>query len=231
MMIEPLEARRLLAVSYTFEGGTMTVFGTEGRDNIRMEMMGSGAGSMASLYSAKETLFAAGTGDELPWRVVVWGRGGNDRLKVSQALIRIPVKIHGNKGEDRITLDSVDGFPAEVWGDAGNDVILVTGRGWSERHRILHASWREPLRVWGGMGNDVIRLNSLVNGFGEPPAPAIISGGVGNDWISSGHGDDEIDGGGGADTLIGGPGDDVLVGGMGRDRFLGGRGKNVVTQD
>lgn len=95
-----------------------------------------------------------------------------------------------------------------VYGQAGADVILFTGR-------ITTPVWAD-----GGDGDDLIVGGDEVDAF---------FGGNGNDTLLGGGGDDYLDGGAGNDYLDGGPGNDTLQGGTGYlDVLIGGSGNDVL---
>lgn len=70
--------------------------------------------------------------------------------------------------------------------------------------------------IHGLGGSDRISLASNVS------TPAVIDGGLGNDYLVGGRGTDILIGGLGNDTLIGGHGRDILIGGFGSDLLNGG---------
>jgi Ca2+-binding RTX toxin-like protein len=137
------------------------------------------------------------------------------------------ITVHGNGGDDQISLTSVDGYGyvgASVTGDDGNDQITLNFDG----------------GVWGGAGNDVIRLSDSFRGetYGDDGDDQIylsgecidaeIQGGAGNDLIDctnnnygvvayGGVGIDTVYGSAYGDQLYGDEGDDFLYGGAGND--------------
>jgi hypothetical protein len=97
--------------------------------------------------------------------------------------------VHGLGGNDRITINPKLTTPADLYGDAGNDV-LTGGAGGD--------------RLFGGGGNDV-----LTGGLGND----VLAGGLGNDRLTDAAGSNILIGGAGSDRLTGGTGGDLLVGG------------------
>lgn len=139
-----------------------------------------------------------------------------------------------------------------IAGTAGDDVILVTGRGGSTVQAgagndmicvlatgpvnvqagdgddsVVSVSDR-TLYVDGGMGNDTIwggDEDDFVNtGLGDDRVYA----GAGNDRVNAGVGADLVDGGAGNDTVFGGAGNDTMFGGAGNDTVFGGAGDDVL---
>jgi Ca2+-binding RTX toxin-like protein len=97
----------------------------------------------------------------------------------------------------------------------------------------VDSNFTATLNINGEAGDDNIDLSTL-------NAPAIISGGIGNDAIVGGmnndlvmgdDGNDMVDGGGGNDTVGGGLGDDNVFGGDGDDTVSGGNGNDTLNGD
>lgn len=135
-------------------------------------------------------------------RLVVGGTLGNDLISVIGL---------GNLGVTVLVNGRLSGLyhptsRIEVYGQAGNDVIILAGR-------ITAFT-----RLDGGEGNDLIvggdEDNTVFGGSGDD----ILLGGGGNDLLDGGNGNDFIDGGNGNDVIHGGIGFlDVLLGGNGND--------------
>jgi Ca2+-binding RTX toxin-like protein len=77
-----------------------------------------------------------------------------------------------------------------VYGQAGNDIILVVGS---------VASW-----LYGGDGDDLLQGGGGSN---------VLLGGAGDDILNGGQGRNLLIGGTGEDRIVGNPGDDILIGG------------------
>jgi hypothetical protein len=129
------------------------------------------------------------TGAEL----VVWADG--ERLGgFDVAVTSIVVDARG--ANDLILISQQVDADAEVYGGAGNDLVLG-GRG--------------DDRLFGEAGCDILLGHS-----GNDQ----LDGGAGDDILFGGSGDDVVLGGSGDDWLFGGPGVDVLDGGPGRNRLF-----------
>jgi Ca2+-binding RTX toxin-like protein len=174
------------APSATCEGGTATIIGTDGDDDLT----GTDGPDVVSLGSGDDVFVGLG-GDD-----VVCGGDGQDRLDGGPGDDRIfgegdSNDIAGGEGDDYIDGGTWWGFlygddrdPAAVGG--GDDTILGS-----------------PLgdRIYGGGGDDVI------DGRGEGDR---ISGGPGNDTLRGGAGDDRVDKVSGNDVVDGGGGRDLV---------------------
>ncbi len=113
----------------------------------------------------------------------------------------IEVEVRGGTGDDTILLAS--NSKNLVFGDEGDDVIIVDGNG------------TVGAEIHGGAGNDTITAGNGAD---------LLFGGDGNDTIVGGAGNDDIEGGAGDDTLDGGAGDDVY-------RFSGSWGDDEVVEN
>jgi hypothetical protein len=125
--------------------------------------------------------------------VVVWA-GGRRLGEFDAALSSIVVDAGG--GNDLILISHRIDTDAEIYGGAGNDLIL----GGSGHDRIFGEDGDDMLL--GNSGNDH------------------LDGGAGHDFLFGGLGNDELIGGLDDDWLFGGPGLDVLDGGLGRNRLF-----------
>jgi Ca2+-binding RTX toxin-like protein len=223
MMIQQLEARRLLAATAIWKGDTMVINGTAGDDQINVSHSSIPSGHSALVQVNDKTLFSAGDFGPFPSRFVIFGRGGADRIAVAQTWgAQDPMVIRGGAGDDTIDLFVMGGAKAKIWGNAGNDKIDFTS----------DSNWSQPVTVRGGAGDDVIRFQTPTEeGYFAASAAITAFGGPGNDLLSGGIKSDHLFGGNGNDTLKGGLGDDQLVGGAGKDRLVGGEGENTVRQD
>ena len=150
----------------------------------------------------------------------------------------------------RIALGGKNRFDDVVWGQDGQDSILLTDgddvlalddrySGYNERALVNSdgtALMRNTARVDGfeeifsGAGNDVIDLTSVTFGTSAGVA-ARLYGEAGDDVLWSGRGNDFLLGGEGNDRLNGGAGNDELTGGLGADifEFTSTSGADVIT--
>lgn len=192
-LCEGLETRFLPATS--FSGGAWVINGDADRmrpgDRIVVRPDPRNAASLQAVVNGRVV-------DSQPASAVVSidvrAGFGDDSVRISlpDALKRIPARIHGGVGNDRLFggpgNDYIDGGAGSdyIEGGGGDDIIL------------------------GGAGNDVI-----LGGAGNDK----INGGAGNDRVEGGSGDDNLDGAAGANFLVAGTGRNNLVG-HGRDRLV-----------
>tara|TARA_R110002072_G_scaffold243821_2_gene403150 strand:- start:147970 stop:171135 length:23166 start_codon:yes stop_codon:yes gene_type:complete len=192
---------------------TLTINGTDGVDNFRIDLDQSGDLDLAAIfvhgYGDDDEIVLDGVPQLLTGSVAIDGGSGNDRIEVRSGQ-RTTITLSGSDGDDTVYGgmgdDSIDGGAGDdmLFGGSGND------------------------RVNGGIGNDVIQGNTgddtLVGNDGDDN----IHGGSGHDVLTGGAGNDSLSGQGGNDTLIGHDGDDVLNGGAGRDALSGGDGQDQL---
>ncbi|MBO9502974.1 hypothetical protein J7346_14795, partial [Brevundimonas sp. A19_0] len=168
------------------------------------------------------------------------GGGGDDFLRGGRG----KDLLRGGEGADRLEGGSGD----DLYGDAGNDVIVVTF---------------DPLMLFsttfisGGAGDDTLILRGdrarlfLDSGFGGLGTGGLSAQvenvvleitGAGERWLIGDHGANRLsigagdDGGGGAvlsglggdDILTGGEADDILSGNLGQDQLRGGGGNDTA---
>ena len=161
-------------------------------------------------------------------RVKIWGRGGDDTIRL-ETHGRLAVDggagndtVHGSAGSEHIS------------GGSGNDVLF----GNEGDDRLLDGAGDD--RVHGGPGEDRITIgsgNDFVSGGGEADdisasgagGAKFINGEGGNDTIRGGEDDDVLIGSGGRDRLYGRGGDDRLIGGDREDFLDGGPNDDVLS--
>ena len=150
----------------------------------------------------------------------------------------------------RIALGGKNRFDDVVWGQGGQDSILLTDgddvlalddrySGYNER-ALVNSDGTDLMRntarvdgfeeIFAGAGNDVIDLTSVTFGASAGVA-ARLYGEAGDDVLWSGRGNDFLLGGEGNDRLNGGVGNDELTGGLGADifEFTSTSGSDVIT--
>ena len=206
--MEPLEGRRLLAVSVAVVDGVLTLAGDAADDRVSV------------LYDAAADQFLVGTNAEpirrfdaaTVGRVSITGGAGNDAIQVGATVTRRAV-IDGGDGND--TIDSGSGSD-ELFGGAGSDLILAN----AGRDVIYGGAGDDTLS--GGTGPDVLigdAGNDLLTGsagddrlFGDDVLGGAVAGdATGNDTLGGSAGRDTLYGGLGADVLSGGAGSQDLV--------------------
>lgn len=215
-VIEPLETRRLLTISVSWNAA-------------------SGSLAIANTDNAADTIVVGpySLANKVYWAVFDPGfptvDGFHDGNGTGLASAVTSIDIIDGIGNDTIDLSEVDGVDfsslsdgaVTVDGGAGNDTITGT------------TEWGDYL--FGGVGND-----SILGGGGNDT----IDGGPGNDSIDGGAGDDSIVGGGGTDSILGSDGNDyidctasaanqpcTISGGIGDDVIYGGAGDDSINGD
>ncbi|MFT4558666.1 MAG: Ca2+-binding RTX toxin-like protein, partial [Planctomycetaceae bacterium] len=192
---------------------TLTINGTDGVDNFRIDLDQSGDLNLTAIfvhgYGDDDEIVLDGVPQLLTGSVAIDGGTGNDRVEI-RGVQRTALTLSGSDGNDTLYGgmgdESIDGGAGAdmLFGGSGND------------------------RVNGGTGNDLIHGNTgddtLVGNDGDDN----IHGGSGHDVLTGGAGNDNLSGQGGNDTLIGHDGDDVLNGGAGRDALSGGAGQDQL---
>ncbi|GAB9109786.1 beta strand repeat-containing protein [Bradyrhizobium diazoefficiens] len=99
----------------------------------------------------------------------IFGNGGDDYIDAGAGNDHISGSgtVHGGAGNDMIYVTGGTTNPSNIYGDDGNDSILVS-------------SSTSALTVWGGAGDDVIDVSSASTGD-------IVHGGAGADVIRMGY--------------------------------------------
>ncbi len=142
---------------------------------------------------------------------------GNDTYTTAKGAIDLNL-VQGQAGNDTLTASdatSVKGL--RLNGDAGNDVIRISGKG-----SVFAYGGAGADKLYGGSGNDFL--------WGGPGNDR-LQGNAGNDYLAGQTGNDTLYGNKGNDKILGNAGNDKLYGGPGTDQLVGGQGKNVIVQD
>ena len=158
--------------------------------------------------------------------IFVHGNGGEDFISVTSVdgAGVIGASITGDDGSDQITLN----FDGGVWGGAGNDLINLSdsfrgiARGDSGNDDIFISGYCYDAEIVGDVGNDLIDCsNNLYR--------VVVRAGEGNDTVIGSAYNDQIYADGGVDLLIGGGGDDSFYVMDGRGGQIdGGEGHDIV---
>jgi len=182
-----------------------------GTYTFKVRVADDGVPSLHDTRTTAVTLTAAGlvTGGGRT-DLLVGGTGGPDTIRVApsrdgtQLVVRLNrvvagtfptaavtgrIVVHGLAGNDRVAVSPRVTIGADLYGEAGNDVLA--GGGGDDR-------------LFGGDGND-----QLAGG----PGNDLLVGGNGNDSLTDAAGANVLIGGSGADRLTGGKGEDLLVAG------------------
>jgi len=204
MMIENLEGRRLLSVSFNEETGALTLTGTANTDRYVVAPLTAGR-----VLVTEATVTRSGDGT----RTVTTTRRTIDATKLRS------ISADLGAGNDSLLVGGTFRFrptsvPATVNGGDGNDNI-VTGAG---NDTVNGGAGRDYILTGGG--------NDTVDAGADNDS---VSAGAGNDTVSGGAGNDRLSGDGGDDTLNGNDGRDLLVGGRGADTLNGGAGNDHLN--
>lgn len=234
LLIERLETRRLLAITYEVLDSTLVITGDHENDSVYLEMIPLDSFNLRAIRD-----YSPGVGVNFPLATVsdiaVSLGGGNDLLEVLGSgpgvpEFVLPMFVLGGDDDDRIvtgsgndTIYGGDGGDT-ISGGAGDDLIY----GYWEPGTYDPALFYQDLdEIRGDDGNDTI--------FGGPSADSIL-GGDGDDELHGNEDSDFIDGGSDNDLIIGGaeagvpaapgfppvPDRDTLQGGEGNDTIQGG---------
>jgi Ca2+-binding RTX toxin-like protein len=235
LMLEAMEARRMMSVTLNPVTHVLTATGTSGSDQIVV----SNAGTNVQVFvNGAKSLFAKSK----VAKIVLNGLGSSDSLR-SADTIKIPTTLNGGEGADYLRGGGGDD---NLFGGNGNDVLdggngadFMSGGGGTDTidysHRTedltinltsladtLSGSWLHDIRVVnpnsGEIVGDEIDESTTEN----------CQGGSGNDVITSNALNNRIWGNGGADTIRGGDGNDYLIGGAGQDLLYGEAGNDFI---
>jgi Ca2+-binding RTX toxin-like protein len=215
MDVEALEFRRFLSVSVS-EGypGFYQVDGDASGDTVAISVNQTNA-----TFTLDNTTY---TNVEY---IVVNGAGGDDTVSVmsEDGSGMIGAALVGGEGNDSLSLnfdgaiwggggnDSIhisDSFYGEVYGEAGDDQMFVTGE-------CVDA------RIEGGDGADLIDCSG--NHYS-----VMIFGGYGNDTLIGSDYDDQLYGDAGSDSVVGGEGNDTFYSSDNSDTLDGGNGADTA---
>jgi Ca2+-binding RTX toxin-like protein len=230
-VIESLETRRLMSVSFAKASGTATVTGTDKPDLIEF-------GSGQVLLTVVETTSGIRTTTNLDIvkvkKIVVNAGAGTDTIILGKT--PIPAFVRGGRGNDVIS----GGFANDsLFGEGGDDYL----NGSDGKDRLDGGT--EGDELYGGAQLDIVdysgRTGNLTIGIGTLPDDGeagegdnvhtdieIVFCGSGNDQVSTTSSKAvQLYGFAGNDTLMGGRGNDLLDGGTGRDSLVGRAGNDT----
>jgi Ca2+-binding RTX toxin-like protein len=219
MLIETLEARRLLTVTVSEAyPGFYEVHGDGDNDVIDIAVSQSG-----------ESFTLDGTTYSGVAYIYVHAYGGEDFISLysDEGAGSIAASVSAGDGTDTVLLN----FDGAIWGGDGNDIIYLTDsfRGGAygqcgDDEIYVSGACVDP-DVYGGDGDD--RIDASANYCG-----VVIHGEKGKDVIYGSDYDDEIHGDDGEDALYGGAGNDVFYTRDGdHDEVHGQGGVDIVYAD
>jgi Ca2+-binding RTX toxin-like protein len=248
-MIHPLEPRRLLSATYDGTTEILSFDATSGGDTIvlnvvKNELDISVNGTVNKFNAAKVSSIHVDAG------------AGPDKIT---ATLKIPLVIHGGKGDDTITggegndILFGDGGSNNISGGSGDDTIHAglqadTLNGDKGNDTFIPDNKTPEDEIIGGSGFDFVDYENssaaVVIDVSTATKPGkvtdllhsdieFVRGSSFNDSISNSSGQGmKMYGGPGNDTLIGGKDDDTIDGGTGIDSILGnGGGDHLRTKD
>ncbi len=218
MLIEDLEKR--IVLSHMLVGGVLTVTGTNGNDNISLNLSGnqvklSDDGHISIIPLASITSIQIDAGN------------GNDKI-ISDDAIKVPTTLMGGPGNDSLRAGGGDDF---LSGAGGNDTMdgglgADTMFGGSGTDTVTYASRTADLTITiddNGNDGEAGERDDVGSGVEN------VIGGSGNDSIVGSAGNNSITGGDGNDTIFGAAGNDTIDGGLGADSMSGGPGLDTIT--
>lgn len=237
VLVETMEARRMLAADATLAGGLLTITGTGAADVIQITKSGS-----------KLKVDLGATDKEFNYsdvNAIVANLFGNNDILLTGEDVNKPMNVYGGSGNDVIVTGGGDD---NVFGEGGNDWMNVNGgddvmdggsgndtADYSNRTADLFLSADNIANDGGAGGHDNIKSNveSILGGSGDDnikgtDAANFLSGNDGNDTIWAYGGNDTVSGGNGSDVLRGGNDNDSVTGGNQNDTVQGDNGNDTV---
>jgi hypothetical protein len=214
-------------IQYQVSGGTLTVTGQAGTDNVEIhdlgggniELVRSGVDSSNNVHSDPTRIFSGIT----QINANLNDSAGSKSSFTMDPSLKINTSVTAGAGDDTVKTgagdDTINGGAgkSDLEGGAGTNKI-VAGSGDST---LVGGPDKDELD--GGAGKDV-----LIAGSGTE----LLNGGGGDDVLIAGIGTDEMHGGGGNDTFIASTGTDTMFGEGGSadlDTFFGGAGADTMT--
>ncbi len=166
------------------------VFTHTGTFTVKLTATNQDGGSSVATHAVAVTAMALQTNPFDPTKrdLVVGGTTGNDVITLWPGCGGTVRVLFGDSGQGVFAPTG----RLVVFGQAGNDVILVAGG-------IPVPAW-----LYGGAGNDVLVVSTGNN---------VLLGGTGDDVLYGGSGRDLLIAGRGADVVFGNGGDDLAIGG------------------
>jgi Ca2+-binding RTX toxin-like protein len=212
-VIEMLEKRRLMALTVSFDAGTLEIDGTTLGDNISVSI------------NAGDTLIHIADGNGTPYNaydptnvslIKILAGGGTDNVFINRSganAVSEVCLIYGEAGNDTIQAGSLGDT---VYGGDGNDNIQC----FEGVDSVLGGNDSDTID--GGIGNDIL------NGEAGPDS---VLGDAGNDWLYGGAGNDTLNGGSENDEVYGEADNDSILDPGGSDHLLGGDGDDSIDSN
>ena len=210
VVIEMLEQRRLMALTVSFDAGTLEIDGTTLGDNISVSI------------NAGDTLIHIADGNGTPYSaydptnvslIKILAGGGNDNVFINRSganAVSEVCLIYGEAGNDTVQAGSLGDT---VYGGDGNDNIQC----FEGTDSVLGGNDSDTID--GGTGSDALR--------GEAGNDSML-GNDGDDFLYGGAGNDTLNGGAGNDDVYGEADNDSILDGAGLDHLFGGDGDDTI---
>lgn len=149
-----LEARRLLAgdIQVVDDGTILTLVGDQLANEVSVTQNENGqlviAGVNTTINGSTEPLVASGSQSYLTLVM----NDGDDIVNVTNVGLRSQIAFHGGNGNDQLALNEIDTLQLHVKGDAGNDLVQLSGN-------VRRSSY-----VYLGAGDDILAVESFRSG-------------------------------------------------------------------
>lgn len=151
---QSLEARRLLAgdIQVVDDGTILTLVGDQLANEVSITQNENGqlviAGLNTTINGSAESLVSSGSQSYLTLVM----NDGNDIVTVNDVSLRSQIAFHGGNGNDQLSLNEIETLQLHVKGDAGNDLIQLSG------------SVRRSSYVYLGAGDDILAVEAFRSG-------------------------------------------------------------------
>jgi Ca2+-binding RTX toxin-like protein len=215
VVVEMLEQRRLMTLTFDLESGILTVTGTSNAEAISVSV--NGTDNSIYIVENSTTTYGPYSPSTITQYIKILAGGGNDSVYVDHegaGEVSEKIMAYGDAGNDYIeganladTLYGGDGAD-QIRAYGGNDVIWA-GAG---NDTLYGGDGSDDLKCEGG---DDLAYGDGVNETGDDT----VYGGDGYDSLYGGNGDDVLNGEADGDVVIGQAGWDTMLGGLGDDWF------------
>jgi Ca2+-binding RTX toxin-like protein len=198
-VLERLEDRTLLSITFNFAGGLLDIQATADENNVFLSNDGSRV-IVSGLLSG--VLTAPG------------GSGSSGEVLLSD--VTAGIRLTGDAGNNSFFIDNNNtefrsrGIAITLVGGEGNDSLQAGQTRDDDLPGVVLDGGPGIDQIFGARGGDTI-----LGGDGDD----VLSGGTGNDSIDGGPGNDSVGG-----AIFGGPGNDTILGGPGNDLIFGDTG-------
>ncbi|HYF64691.1 MAG TPA: calcium-binding protein, partial [Herpetosiphonaceae bacterium] len=155
----------------------------------------------------------------------------NEEFTIQQLGSTLPGEFSVSAFGLTLTFSGVTKIQADA--DDGNDLISLGANADETNADAPNTSvgFTAPAIITGGDGDDILHAGDGADTLSGGPGSDTIDGGGGNDSIAGDDGADGLSGGGGQDTVTGGGGDDMITGGADSDTLSGDDGGDTIGGD